>query len=91
MQNLDIPEKASRSRDGMSIQRSKGVTWAFRAPFVLLPRRSRSYSAWHISPVIGGNPDRLDPAVEVSQRPRRMWMSIFSVRSMRSTTAYNRN
>ncbi len=26
-------------------------------PLVLLPRRSRSYSAWHISPHSGGNPD----------------------------------
>ncbi len=27
-----------------------------RGPFVLLPRRSRSYFPWHISPASGGNP-----------------------------------
>ena len=36
--------------------RGEGITPSPRAPFVLLPRRSRSYSAWHISPVNRGNP-----------------------------------
>ncbi len=32
------------------------VARSLRAPFVFLPRRSRSYLPWHISPASGGNP-----------------------------------
>ena len=77
-----IPAKArplQKSRHPGESRRFSGrnvhpeVRWAtrpLRAHFVLLPRRSRFYSAWHISPRSGRNPDRLGPAVEVLQRSR---------------------
>ena len=43
-----------------------------RASFVLLPRRSRSYSAWYVYPAGGGHPCRPPPAIPLRPSLRRL-------------------
>ena len=58
---------------GKPESRGAGGTALTSRPLVLLPRRSRSYSTWHISPAPQGNPaaprPRAYPCVRFAPRP----------------------